>query len=93
VHPAHGLGDLLHLFVVEVREDRQRQDAARHRVGHRQPTVIEVCVGALAVHRRVEVLAGIDAFGEERECEAVTVEAELIGVDRDRQVLERARIA
>ena len=76
----------------QVRIDRQRGDRARRRLDHRQIAGLLTVEGPLPVHRRVEVLAGVDAFGEQREREAVADQAELLGVDADREVLERARV-
>ncbi len=53
----------------------------------------EMAVRELAVHRRVEVLAGVDALGLQRVREHVAGEAEAVGVDGDREVLVRAHVA
>ncbi len=84
--PDH-LDDRVDVVDREVRIERQRHDAAADRVGARQIDRRQTLVGLLAVDRRVEVVAGVDALGRQHRHELVAVDAEIVGLDRDREVL------
>ena len=56
--------------------DRQRRDRARDGLDGRQVARVLAVEGAVQVQRRIEVLAGVDAFGREHRDEVVAAHAE-----------------
>ena len=73
VNAANGLRDARDVVIAEIRIDRQRHDAGRDRVGDRPRVRVEPRVCLLAVHRRVEIAARLDALGGKRENKLVAV--------------------